>query len=148
MCNEHCLPELGYPAGDHFKSSDEAQSTYWLRLMFVNDQMPPDLYLGQAIPRYWLSKGYKVGIERAPSRFGVLSFALESDAGNDKIRATIDPPTRNSPNNIFIRFRHPKERPIKSVTVNGQPHDRFDPKKEWVILPGTVKGRQQIEVTY
>ena len=148
MCNEHCLPELGYPAGDHFKTSDEAQSTYWLRLMFVNDQMPPDLYLGQAIPRYWLSKGYKVGIERAPSRFGVLSFALESDAGNDKIRATIDPPTRNSPNNIFIRFRHPKERPIKSVTVNGQPHDRFDPKKEWVILPGTVKGRQQIEVTY
>jgi hypothetical protein len=25
MCNEHSLPELGYPAGDHFKSSDEAQ---------------------------------------------------------------------------------------------------------------------------
>ena len=49
MCNEHSLPELGYPAGDHFKTSDEAQSTYWLRLMFVHEQ-GDDLYLGQAIP--------------------------------------------------------------------------------------------------
>ncbi|HPY51666.1 MAG TPA: hypothetical protein PLO68_17490, partial [Sedimentisphaerales bacterium] len=54
MCNEHSLPELGYPRGDHFKSSDEAQSTYWLRLMFVREA-GPNLYLGQAIPRYWLS---------------------------------------------------------------------------------------------
>jgi len=148
MCNEHCLPELGYPAGDHFKTSDEAQSTYWLRLMFVNDQMSPDLYLGQAIPRYWLSKGNKVGIERAPSRFGVLSLTLESDAGADKIRAILDPPTRNGPNNIFVRLRHPKERPIKSVTVNGQPYERFDARKEWVILPGAIEGRRQIEASY
>ena len=49
MCNEHSLPELGYPAGDHFKTSDEAQSTYWLRLMFVHEQ-GSDLYLGQAHP--------------------------------------------------------------------------------------------------
>ncbi|MBM4085296.1 MAG: hypothetical protein FJ272_10945, partial [Planctomycetes bacterium] len=49
MCNEHCLPELGHPRGDHFKTSDEAQSTYWLRLMFVNEQ-GDDLYLGQALP--------------------------------------------------------------------------------------------------
>ncbi|MGQ9652249.1 MAG: hypothetical protein ACUVXJ_19315, partial [Phycisphaerae bacterium] len=51
MCNEHSLPELGYPAGDHFKSSDEAQSNYWLRLMFVHED-GENLILGQAIPRY------------------------------------------------------------------------------------------------
>ncbi|MBN1509410.1 MAG: hypothetical protein JW955_21365 [Sedimentisphaerales bacterium] len=148
LCNEHSLPELGYPAGDHFKTSDEAQSTYWLRLMFVNDQMGPDLYLGQAIPRYWLAKGNRVGIERAPSHFGVLSFHLEADAEADKIRAVVDPPTRNSPKNIFVRVRHPKERPIQSVTINGQPYKQFDAGKEWVILPGTIKDRQQIEVSY
>ena len=148
MCNEHSLPELGYPAGDQFKTSDEAQSTYWLRLMFVNDQRGQDLYLGQAIPRYWLVKGSKVGIERAPSHFGVLSFELEANASEDKIRAVVDPPARNNAKNIFVRIRHPKERPIQSVTVNGQPYERFDAKKEWVILPGNVKGRQQIEVSY
>jgi len=148
LCNEHSLPELGYPAGDHFKTSDEAQSTYWLRLMFVNDQMGQDLYLGQAIPRYWLSKGGKVGIERAPSHFGVLSFDLEAEASGDKIMAVVDPPARNNPKNIFVRVRHPKERQIKSVTINGQPYERFDARREWVILPGTVKGRQQIEVSY
>lgn len=146
MCNEHCLPELGYPAGDHFKSSDEAQSTYWLRLMFVNDQMPPDLVLGQAIPRYWLAQGNKIGIERAPSRFGELSFTLESEG--DKIKAILDPPTRNSPSHILVRIRHPQEKPIKGVTINGQPYEKFDARKEWVILPGAVKDRQQIEVSY
>ena len=148
MCNEHSLPELGYPAGDQFKTSDEAQSTYWLRLIFVNDQMGPDLYLGQAIPRYWLAKGSKVGIERAPSHFGVLSFSLEADASGDKIVVIVDPPTRNSPKNIFVRVRHPNQRPIQSVTVNGQPYKQFDAAKEWVVLPGTVKDRQQIDVSY
>ncbi len=116
--------------------------------LFVNDQMGQDLYLGQAIPRYWLSKGNKVGIERAPSHFGALSFELDADASGDKIKAVVDPPERNSPKNIFVRLRHPKERQIKSVTVNGQPYEQFDAKKEWVILPGTVKGQQQIEVSY
>jgi hypothetical protein len=148
MCNEHSLPELGYPAGDQFKTSDEAQSTYWLRLMFVNDQVGPDLYLGQAIPRYWLSKGSRVAIERAPSHVGVLSFAIEAGGSGDKITAVVDPPTRNSPKSIFVRIRHPKERQIKSVTVNGQPYERFDAAKEWVILPGNIKDRQQIEVSY
>jgi hypothetical protein len=147
MCNEHSLPELGYPAGDHFKTSDEAQSTSWLRLMFVNE-MGLDLYLGQAIPRYWLSPGNKVGIERAPSHFGTLSFTIESDSAGDKIRAVVDPPARNSPNNIFVRIRHPQERRIKSVTINGLAHERFDAAKEWVILPGTIRGRQQIDVSY
>jgi hypothetical protein len=89
--------------------------------MFVNDQMGQDLYLGQAIPRYWLSKGSKVGIERAPSHFGVLSFDLEANAGGDMIKAVVDPPERNSPKNIFVRVRHPKERQIKSVRSMDSP---------------------------
>src|SRR5262249_2410199 len=69
MCNEPSLPELGSPAGDMFKTSDEAQTTYWLRLMFVHEQ-GNNLILGQAIPRYWLHQGQSVGIDRAASYFG------------------------------------------------------------------------------
>ncbi|UCG58760.1 MAG: hypothetical protein JSU70_04445 [Phycisphaerales bacterium] len=147
MCNEHSLPGLGHPRGDHFKTSDEAQSTYWLRLMFVNE-MGQDLYLGQAIPRYWLSHGNIVGIKRAPSHFGVLSFEFKSYAAENRIEVVLDPPSRNRPENIFVRIRHPRQRPIKSVTVNGMAYKRFDVDKEWIVLTGSVNGRQQIVVSY
>jgi hypothetical protein len=147
MCNEHSLPELGYPRGDHFKASDEAQSTYWLRLMFVNEQ-GNNLYLGQAIPRYWLADGNKIGIERAASYFGPLSLHYESDAGSGKIRVLLDPPQRNKPGTIFVRIRHPRSKPIKNVILNGRQYGEFDNNKEWIVLQGAIEGRQEILVEY
>lgn len=147
MCNEHSLPELGYPRGDHFKSSDEAQSTYWLRLMFINE-VGPKLYLGQAIPRYWLSHGKKVGIRNAPSNFGALSFTMESKSAEGLIKVLLDPPRRNPPGSIFLRLRHPDSSRIKSITVNGQPYEHFDADREWIILPGKLDERQEIIARY
>jgi hypothetical protein len=147
MCNEHSLPELGYPAGDHFKSSDESQSTCWLRLMFVNEQ-GEDLYLGQATPRYWLANGNKIGIERAASHFGPLSLRYESHAAEGRIDVILDPPVRNPPRAIYVRIRHPQAKPLKSVLLNGQACDQVDRDKEWIVLPGALKGRQEIVVQY
>jgi len=147
MCNEHSLPELGYPAGDHFKSSDEAQSTYWLRLMFVHER-DGRLYLGQAIPRYWLRDGRTVAIERACTHFGELSLRIRSHAGSGRIEAVLDPPSRNSPERILLRLRHPDASPMQAVTVNGKAHERFDATREWIVLPGTCRGRQHIVALY
>lgn len=147
MLCEHALPELGYWRGDHFKSSDEAQSTYWLRLMFIREQ-GDELYLGQAIPRYWLADGAGAAIERAPSDFGMLSLKYEPDLVNGRIKAVLSPPGRNAPETIYLRFRHPEGKPIKNVSLNGQPHDRFDAGKEWVILSGTLTGTQEVIARY
>jgi hypothetical protein len=147
MCNEHSLPELGYPAGDLFKTSDEAQSTYWLRLMFVNEQ-GPDLYLGQAIPRYWLANGHQIGIQRAATHFGPLSLQYDSQAPKGTIKVVLDPPARNQPQTIYVRIRHPQAKPLQSVLVNGQPYDKLDRDKEWIVLPGALQGRQEIVARY
>jgi hypothetical protein len=147
MCNEHSLPELGYPAGDHFKTSDESQSTYWLRLMFVSEQ-GEDLTLGRAIPRYWLASGNKIGIERAASYFGPLSVQYESHTAEGTVQITLDPPVRNPPRTLYLRVRHPQTKPLKGVLLNGAPYNKFDVGKEWIILPGTLKGRQEIVAQY
>lgn len=147
MCNEHSLPELGYPAGAHFKSSDEAQSTYWLRLMFVSEE-GNSLYLGKAIPRYWLTDGRTVSIKNAATYFGPLSLTFESHAAKGQIKVVVELPQRNQPQNIFVRIRHPGSKPIKSVAINGQPYTQFDIEKEWVILKGDVKGTQEIVASY
>jgi hypothetical protein len=34
------------------------------------------------------------------------------------------------------------------VTINGQPYKQFDAGKEWIVLPGAIKEKQQIDVSY
>jgi hypothetical protein len=147
MCSEGTNPELGYPDGDHFKTSDEAQCARWLRLMFVHEE-GNDLYLGQVIPRYWMEDGKSASIQRAASYFGPLSLRLTSQAAEGKILAKLDPPTRNRPRTIYLRLRHPEGKPMRKVTVNGQSWEKFDINKEWLVLPGTVEGTQEVVATY
>jgi hypothetical protein len=115
--------------------------------MFVNEQADK-LYLGQAIPRYWLADGNKIGITRAASHFGSLSLVYESNAGDGKIRVVLDPPRRNKPGTIFVRIRHPESKPIRNVLLNGRRHDEFDREKEWIILQGAVEDQQEILAEY
>jgi hypothetical protein len=135
MC-EHPLPDLGDWRGDHYKSSDESNSAYWLRLMFLEDDRGDDvLRLGLALPRAWLADGEKVSIERAATHFGPMSLRFESQAARGRITAVLEPPTRRAPRQILLRFRHPEARTIQRVEVNGRPWDRFNADKEWVELP-------------
>lgn len=141
MCNEHCKPELGYPAGDHFKTSDEANITTWLRLMFVREE-GDTLYLGQGIPRYWLAGGRTISIRNAPTYFGRVSLEISSTADERTITALVTPPKRDPPRTTRLRIRHPGSKPLRTVTLNGQKYDRFDAAKEWIEIPvdsGTVQ---------
>jgi len=147
MLPEHPLPELGYLAGDHFKTSDEAQSAYWLRLMFVAE-LDGVLHLGRGIPRYWLRGGETIGIRNASTYFGKLSYEIRSEAKTGRITMLLDPPVRNAPRGIVVRFRHPEEKPIRSVTVNRNAWTDFDPVKGDIRLPGTTKDNTEIVAAY
>jgi hypothetical protein len=134
MLTEHPLPNLGDYRGDHFKSSDEAMNTSWIRWMFIWDE-GKDLYLGKVMPRYWLANGKKVSITKAATHFGPMSMVVKSYVAQGRIEMTINPPTVKAPGAIYARFRHPQSKMMKRVTVNGKPYKKFDPKKEWVVLP-------------
>ncbi len=131
MMTEHALPSIGDWRGDHFKSSDEANSTYWLRLMFVQER-EDELWYGAAIPRYWLAKGQEIGIQNASTYFGVTSMKMKGE-GN-VLRMTIEPPRRNPPRIIRARFRHPEGKRMISCTINEKETKDFDPEKEWVSI--------------
>jgi len=146
MLTEHPLPAMGDWRGDHYKASDESNSTYWLRLMFIQEE-GDELYLARAIPRYWLADGQKIAIERAATYFGPMSFEMRSFANEGRIEMTLDPPTRNAPKAIHIRFRHPENKPITRVTLNGKPYSDFDPKTESVTLP-PVNKKTSVAVHY
>ncbi|MEK7405608.1 MAG: hypothetical protein AAB225_10920 [Acidobacteriota bacterium] len=142
---EHPLPELGYLGGQHFKTSDESQSAYWLRLMFLAE-LDGALHLGRGIPRYWLKDGETIGIENASTYFGNVGYQMKSGGG--RIAMTLEPPARNAPKQIVVRFRHAEEKPMRAVTVNGARWTGFDPVKGDIRLPGDLKGKTEIVAEY
>jgi len=116
-------------------------------LMFAREQ-GTELYLGQGIPRYWLSGGRKIGIERAATHFGPLSLSISTSPDENRISANFTPPRRDPPRKIYLRLRHPQGKPIKSVTLHGKDYDQFDAEREWIVLPGSLEGVQEIIARY
>jgi len=134
MLTEHPLPTFADWAGDHFKTSDEAQSTNWLRLMFIHE-MGDQLYLGQALPRQWLADGSRVAIRRAVTHFGGMSMEIESAVARGHITIRLDPPRRNPPSRIHLRLRHPDGAPIQAVEVDGAVRAEYQADGEWITFP-------------
>ena len=134
MCSEHDLPTLADWVGDHFKTSDEANVTHYLRLMLIEEH-GDDLILGKAIPREWLAQGKSVKVERALTYFGEMSYEIRSRTDEGLIEADIELPRRNPPARVTLRLRHPRQEPIVRVEISGQEWPWFDGSNETIVLP-------------
>jgi hypothetical protein len=146
MLTEHPLPTLADWAGDHFKSSDEALSTWWLRSMFVAEH-DDELFVGQALPREWFEDGKHMCITRAMTHFGEMTVEFTSYTATGAIVVKLDPPRRNPPQRLKLRVRHPDCLPIRAVWVNGLRHPDVDPGQEVIDLGGRTEPLE-IRVVY
>lgn len=125
---------FGRGGGPFYKTPDESALIVWLRyLLAVEDE--DKLTLCPAVPREWFADGKEIVVERLPTYFGEVSFRIHSQIENGEIRADVRPPSRNPPKELCLRVRHPAKRPIRSVSINGQEHSRFDTMREWIWLP-------------
>jgi hypothetical protein len=102
------------------------------RHMLIHEQDDHTLLLLQATPRKWLADGQRLEIERAPTYFGPLTMTVESRAAQGTLRVVVEPLGRSQPAALLVRLRHPEAKPIRSVTINGQPWTDFDAAQEWV----------------
>ncbi|QHT66929.1 hypothetical protein GXP67_09815 [Rhodocytophaga rosea] len=118
------------------------------RKMLIHELDDKTLVLGQAIPRPWLEKDKRIEVTGAPTYFGKLSFSMESKRSGNEIKATVALSDGQKPEDMFVRFRHPQKKKIRSVWVNGTPWKDFDIAKEWVHLPKSGLEKQVIIVKY
>ena len=117
------------------------------RQMFVMEK-GRQLWLAPFVPNHYLEDGQTVSVKNAPTYFGQVSYALASSIDRGFIQATIDPPTRNAPEAIIVRLRHPRGKLMRSVFVNGEVYADFDSQKECVQLkpaPGVIKIRAEFD---
>jgi hypothetical protein len=117
---------------EHFHHSgawDKTHETgYFLhqtRTMLVTER-GDQLWLAPFITCNWLKDGQTLSVSNAPTRFGPVSYHLESHLAQGCIRATIYPPARETPSQIVLRLRHPEGSPIRSVQADGRSHRNFD----------------------
>jgi hypothetical protein len=101
------------------------------RFMFVNDE-GDGLRLAPFLTSNWMKDGMTVGVTHAPTKFGDVSYRIESHVGQGFITARIEPPARRSPAELVIRLRHPDGAQMRKVTVDGVAHEDFDADKEIV----------------
>jgi hypothetical protein len=92
-----------------------------VRWMLVFENSDQDtLHLGRAIPREWIATGKTIAIDQAPTRYGHVSYRLESRDSNTLVATVTLPASGRLPKEIHVSFRAPEEKKLASVLVNGK----------------------------
>ncbi|NCO40483.1 MAG: hypothetical protein COZ06_32460 [Armatimonadetes bacterium CG_4_10_14_3_um_filter_66_18] len=115
----HCIPsQLTIPL-----------ATRWMLVCELGD----GLWLCRGTPRQWLDDGQTVAVRNAPTRWGRVSFALQSQLAQGRIAASIqfaaDPPPV-----LYCRFRLPEGKTIARVEAEFPEGLELDRAKEAVRL--------------
>jgi hypothetical protein len=118
------------------------------RNMLIHELDDNTLLLLQATPRKWLEDGKRIEVERAPTYYGELSMNVESRVASGRLTAQIEMPERSRPRRLLVRFRHPQNKPMRAVSVNGQNWAHYDVQKEWVVIPGPRQEHYTIIARY
>jgi len=118
----HLFTGANEPTLPHLYSC--TQQLRLLRMMLLREE-GQDLRLGQAVPRPWLEADRKIDIQNAPTKFGPVSFTIESHIDRGRIDVRLTAPARETPRSIILRLRHPQAKPIRRVTVDGKPVTSF-----------------------
>ena len=108
-------------------------------MMLFEDPVEKQLWIGKGMPREWLLPGKSaVSLERSPTRYGRLSFALQA-ASATSIRANITLPAdfKWPTGGLKLRLRAPgvaDGKRIKSVTVGGASWASFNATEETIAF--------------
>ncbi len=86
-------------------------------------------------------------VKNAPTHFGTVDYEILSQVESGKIAAIVKMPSRGAPGGVFLRLRHPKAAPIRSVAVGGKAWTDWDAAREVIRLHG-LEGTVRVEAAY
>jgi hypothetical protein len=126
----------GRASGPFYKSPDESRFVNRLRDMLVLES-GQELWLASGTPRRWLSSKEGIRVDGINSYFGPVAFTLRAGDEPNTIVATVRPPTRNAPKDVWLYVRTPDAKPIKQIEVDGKEWTDIDATRERIRLPKT-----------
>jgi hypothetical protein len=106
-----------------------------LRWMLVLEDSDHDrLYLAKGLPRSWLASGKKIGIDRAPTRWGRVSFELQASPETKALQGHIELLGNKAPAEIYLKIRLPVNSTIQSLKVNGHAINASAIQRDTIVI--------------
>ncbi len=133
-----------YPTLPHLYSG--TQQLNLLRAMLCCERGDDELVLCAATPRPWLADGKHIAVRNFSTRFGDLSFTIDSHVDARTIKITLDPPTRTPAKVIRVRLRQPTDRPVRTAKVIDGRGD-VAVERDDVVLRNAAAGPVAIEAS-
>ncbi len=127
------------------KTHETGYFLYQTRTMLLTERGDA-LWITPLVTTEWLKDGMSIKVQDAPTRFGKVSYQINSHVKEGYIEAAIDSPTRTVPQQLVLRLRHPEGKPLQRVWLNDAPHTQFDSVKECIyVTPGSEQIRIRAE---
>ncbi len=117
----------------------------FLRDALVMEQ-DDQLHLARGIDRSWLSSGKAVGIDNAPTHFGLVSYQFSLDQANSEITGEINFPQNASLHKAILHCRLPQD--LKVTAVNRDSHAYVSSNGttlEWDSPRGLIRFEAQVK---
>ena len=128
------------------KTHETGYFLYQTRTMLLTER-GQELWLAPFVTDQWMKEGMTVAVGNAPTRFGPAGYRITSHVKDGYIQAAIDPPTRQAPDALVLRLRHPDGKPMRKVLVNGKAVRSFDNAKQIIRLK-PVKSKITVRAEY
>jgi len=106
------------------------QQTY----MMLAQERGEALWLAPLTSREWFRNGNAIKVVKLPSRYGPIGYSITSHVDEGYIEARVEPLKRGEPKQLVLRLRHPDEKPIKRVTIDGRQYRGFDDEAETITF--------------
>ncbi len=112
-----------------------------VRWMLVLEDSDEDrLYLAKGVPREWVGSGKEIKIEKAPTRWGRISFRMATNPGTKRVTASVSLANGSAPKEVQVTLRVPAHYTMAGVTVNGHPANLGGAHMDTVIItPGNAR---------
>jgi hypothetical protein len=128
-----------------------AQQTIPLLVRWIyalEDSDADRLYLAKGIPREWVGSGATLSIDRAPTRWGRVSFQMKADTAAKKVNASVTLARAGSPKELHVKLRLPEQYKLGAVTVNGRPGQLGGPHGDTVLITTGSETKFEVSGTF
>ena len=103
-------------------------------MLVLEDSDEEKLYFARGVPCEWVVSGKEIRIDRAPTRWGRVSFKLVAMPAAKSIAASIGLSRSGSPKEVHVRLRLPAQNKLLKVKVNGRTATLRGPRNDTVII--------------
>jgi hypothetical protein len=113
-------------------------------MLVLEDSDAEILYLAKGVPREWVASGKPIQIQKAPTRWGRVSFSLITKREDKSIIGRVALTGAETPKELRFKLRLPAGMSLERVTVNGESASLAGIHGDTVRIQ--TKGKKQFEI--